>query len=87
MDARILEAGRARAFRHAPRLRVRSARTAAAFVDPGYAWPRHAAINPGDLRPAVGMGLRVLTPLGPFRLDYAIGKDGGRAHLTTGDPF
>ena len=33
MDARILEAGRARAFRHAPRLRVRSARTAAAFVD------------------------------------------------------
>ena len=32
MDARILEAGRARAFRHAPRLRVRSARAAAAFV-------------------------------------------------------
>ena len=33
MDARILEARRARAFRHAPALRVRSARTAAAFVD------------------------------------------------------
>ena len=32
MDGRILEAGRARAFRHARRLRVRSARTAAAFV-------------------------------------------------------
>jgi len=32
MDARILEAGRARAFRHARGLRVRSARTAAAFV-------------------------------------------------------
>jgi hypothetical protein len=33
MDARILEAGRARAFRHARGLRVRSARTAEAFVN------------------------------------------------------
>jgi len=33
MDARILEAGRARAFRHARGLRVRSARTAATFVN------------------------------------------------------
>jgi hypothetical protein len=33
MDARILEAGRARIFRHARRLRVRSARTAEAFVN------------------------------------------------------
>ena len=33
MDARTLEAGRARAFRHAPGLRVRSARSAAAFVN------------------------------------------------------
>jgi hypothetical protein len=33
MDARILEAGRARAFRHAPGLRVRSTRSAAAFVN------------------------------------------------------
>lgn len=32
MDARILEAGRARAFRHARGLRVRSARTAETFV-------------------------------------------------------
>lgn len=33
MDARVLEARRARAFRHAPGLRVRSMRAAAAFVD------------------------------------------------------
>jgi len=33
MDARILEAGRARAFRHARGLRVRSARTATEFVN------------------------------------------------------
>jgi hypothetical protein len=33
MDARILEAGRARIFRHARALRVRSARTAEAFVN------------------------------------------------------
>ena len=33
MDARILEAGRARAFRHARGLRVRSVRTAAEFVN------------------------------------------------------
>jgi hypothetical protein len=33
MDARTLEAARTRAFRHAPGLRVRSARAAASFVD------------------------------------------------------
>jgi winged helix DNA-binding protein len=33
VDARVLEAGRARAFRHAPGLRVRSVRAAAAFVN------------------------------------------------------
>lgn len=33
MDARILEDGRARAFRHAPGLRVRSPRAATAFVN------------------------------------------------------
>src|SRR5437867_6556523 len=33
MDARTLEAARTRAFRHAPGLRVRSARAAATFVD------------------------------------------------------
>lgn len=59
----------------------------AAFVDLGYAWPRESRFNLGDLKPAIGLGLRVLTPVGPFRLDYAWGADGGRAHLTMGDSF
>jgi outer membrane protein insertion porin family len=35
----------------------------------------------------VGFGIRVVTPLGPLRLDYAIGKEGGRTHFSIGHSF
>ncbi|NLC58971.1 MAG: BamA/TamA family outer membrane protein [Armatimonadetes bacterium] len=69
------------------RHQITSGLAATAFLDLGYAWPRGVTLNLGDLRPAVGLGLRVVTPFGPIRLDYAFGRDGGRAHLTTGDRF
>ena len=43
---------------------------AVGFVDYGNVWPGSWDINLGDLRYAVGPGLRYLTPIGPARLDF-----------------
>jgi outer membrane protein insertion porin family len=34
-----------------------------------------------------GVGVRIVTPIGPIRLDYAIGKDGGRTQFSIGQSF
>ncbi|WP_270446389.1 BamA/TamA family outer membrane protein, partial [Anaeroglobus sp. AF13-6AC] len=36
---------------------------------------------------SVGAGLRVTTPIGPIRLDYGVGKDGGKFHFSFGGKF
>ena len=38
-------------------------------------FPQHSGFR-GNL--GVGVGLRVTTPIGPIRLDYGIGREGGR---------
>ncbi len=38
-------------------------------------------------RVGVGLGIRVGTPLGPIRLDYGIGSEGGRTHFSIGNVF
>ncbi len=43
---------------------------AVGFVDYGNVWPGSWDINLGDLRYAVGPGLRYLMPIGPARLDF-----------------
>jgi len=35
----------------------------------------------------VGLGIRVRTPLGPIRLDYGIGDEGGQTHFSIGNVF
>ena len=40
-----------------------------AFLDYGNVWSRSFDFHPGDLRYAVGPGLRYLTPVGPARFD------------------
>ena len=35
----------------------------------------------------VGVGIRVNTPIGPLRLDYGIGDEGGRTHFSIGPTF
>jgi outer membrane protein insertion porin family len=43
---------------------------AAAFVDIGNVWTNIDGFRLGDLRPSVGIGLRVNSPIGIVRLDY-----------------
>jgi len=35
----------------------------------------------------VGLGIRVITPIGPLRLDYGFGDEGGLAHFSIGQTF
>lgn len=36
---------------------------------------------------SAGVGLRVTTPIGPIRLDYAEGQHGGKFHFSFGGKF
>jgi outer membrane protein insertion porin family len=72
-----------------------------AFLDVGDAWnslsefqfsdpalqtrfEQHKGFNP---RTGLGIGLRVVTPIGPLRLDYAFGREGSRTHFSIGHSF
>ena len=72
--------------------------TAVLFVDAGDAFGgEFRTVVPGFSIPAddesfyghigAGLGLRVVTPLGPIRLDYGWGDDGGQAHFSFGHTF
>ncbi|MGC8832724.1 MAG: BamA/OMP85 family outer membrane protein [Armatimonadota bacterium] len=71
----------------------------AAFVDIGDAWGsqyqliesdpqgrfrQHSGFSP---RAGFGAGIRVVTPIGPLRLDYGIGSEGPRVHFSIGHTF
>lgn len=68
---------------------------AALFFDAGDAWNADDLTGLGktkfDLKAAYGLGLRVTTPLGPFRLDYGIptteNDRSGRLHFGIGQSF
>ncbi|MBT4429477.1 MAG: outer membrane protein assembly factor BamA [Nitrospinaceae bacterium] len=49
------------------------------FLDVGNVWERHNAYDLTDLRYGAGVGLRVITPFGPLRLDvgYKLDKKSG----------
>jgi outer membrane translocation and assembly module TamA len=42
------------------------------FADFGNLWSNAANMNPLDLRPTAGAGLRLSTPVGPIAVDYGI---------------
>jgi outer membrane protein insertion porin family len=65
------------------------------FLDYGDAWDaasglaianfvQHKGFSPSY---GVGAGIRVTTPIGPIRLDYGFGREGGRAHFSIGHSF
>jgi outer membrane protein insertion porin family len=57
-----------------------------AFIDAGYVWDKGASINLNDVEYGYGVGLRINSPLGPIRLDYAHG-DRWRLHFSFGAQF
>ena len=57
----------------------------AIFTDWGGAWDN--GIVPEGTNGSVGAGLSLNTPLGPLRLDYGYGRQGGRMHFTVGGTF
>ncbi|WP_371372196.1 outer membrane protein assembly factor [Sporomusa aerivorans] len=56
------------------------------FTDVANAWEGEG-YKLNDLNYSVGVGLRLTTPIGPVRIDYGQGKDGGRAHFSFGGQF
>ncbi|MCC7492344.1 MAG: BamA/TamA family outer membrane protein [Fimbriimonadaceae bacterium] len=61
---------------------------AVAFFDAGRAWFQGEPLDFfNDLASAVGVGLRVQTPVGPIRLDLGFGADGSKTHFSFGQPF
>jgi outer membrane protein insertion porin family len=56
------------------------------FSDIGKAWSGEG-YKLNDLKSSIGVGLRVTTPIGPIRLDYAKGEEGGRTHFSFGSQF
>ncbi|BEU87214.1 POTRA domain-containing protein [Selenomonas sp. TAMA-11512] len=58
---------------------------AAIFTDWGAAWD--SGFAPENSKGSVGLGVQLETPVGPIRLDYGRGDDGGRVHFSIGGAF
>ena len=57
----------------------------ALFTDWGSAWD--TGFKPDEFHGSVGIGVSLTTPLGPLRLDYGKGSQGGRLHFSVGGAF
>ncbi len=56
------------------------------FSDIGNAW-NGEGYKLTDLKVSGGVGIRVTTPIGPVRIDFARGNEGGRTHFSFGGQF
>lgn len=56
------------------------------FTDIGKAWDGEG-YKLNDLEASAGVGIRVSTPIGPIRLDYGQGSQGGKTHFSFGGQF
>ncbi len=57
------------------------------FTDWGGAWANGFMPHGGDIYGSIGTGVALNTPLGPLRLDYGRGSQGGRFHFSVGGGF
>ena len=57
----------------------------ALFTDWGGVWD--TGFKPKNIKGSIGLGLALNTPMGPFRLDYGRGSQGGRFHFSIGTSF
>lgn len=56
------------------------------FSDIGKAWDGEG-YKLNDLEASIGVGVRVSTPIGPIRIDYAKGSQGAKTHFSFGGQF
>ena len=56
------------------------------FSDIGNAWTG-TGYSLSDIKASVGVGIRMETPIGPVRIDYAKGDEGARTHFSFGGQF
>lgn len=56
------------------------------FTDAGKAWTGEG-YKLNDLVASVGVGIRLSTPIGPIRLDFAKGSQGNKTHFSFGGQF
>ena len=69
-------------YRFQPRI------TGVLFVDSGTAYGGRISTNSSpSFLTSFGLGVRLVSPIGPIRLDYGIGRDGGRTHFGIGSTF
>jgi outer membrane protein insertion porin family len=59
-------------FRAELRFPIYDALAGGIFTDIGNLWSDPSALNPFKLRPTIGAGIRIETPIGPIALDYGI---------------
>ena len=59
----------------------------AIFADGGGAWSDRFLPHSNALHGSVGVGISFNTPIGPVRIDYGRGDQGGRVHFTVGGAF
>ena len=57
----------------------------ALFTDFGGVWD--TGLRPRNMKGSIGFGVSMNTPMGPLRLDYGRGSQGGRFHFTVGTSF
>ncbi len=55
------------------------------FTDWGSAW--NNGFRPRNFKGSIGFGVALNTPMGPLRLDYGRGSQGGRFHFSVGTSF
>ncbi len=53
----------------------------------GKSWAWQSVEDSFTLHHSYGIGFQIETPVGPLRLDYGIGEDGGRTHFSVGGTF
>lgn len=83
----LFEGTKALAFSTEYRIPLGSKVQGVLFADAGNAWQQNKNMDLGELKTSAGLGVRFNTPLGPLRLDYGVGEDGGRAHFSIGQAF
>lgn len=67
------------------RFPIASKVSGAVFTDFGNAWSEGKNIP--TIHKSVGLGVQLETPIGPIRLDYGRGEDGGKTHFSFGGSF